>query len=60
MYLERIVTNFPKSDFRKQAEAALAQHGPAKLAGEQAKPQSDKQQKPLHPRGELITCHCWS
>ena len=30
MHLERIVTNFPNSDFRKQAEAALAQLGPAK------------------------------
>lgn len=44
MYLERIITNFPKSDFRKQAEAALAQLGPAKLAGEEAKPRSDNQQ----------------
>ncbi|HVF42642.1 MAG TPA: outer membrane protein assembly factor BamD [Pyrinomonadaceae bacterium] len=37
MYLERIITDFPKSDFRKQAEAALAQLGPSK-------PQSEKQQ----------------
>jgi outer membrane protein assembly factor BamD (BamD/ComL family) len=30
MYLERIVSDFPKSDFRKQAEDALSQLGPAK------------------------------
>jgi outer membrane protein assembly factor BamD (BamD/ComL family) len=34
MYLERIVTNYPKSDFRKQAEAALGQLGEAKPAEE--------------------------
>lgn len=38
MYLERIITDFPKSDFRKQAEAALTQLGPSKPAGEEAKP----------------------
>ncbi|HKG12099.1 MAG TPA: outer membrane protein assembly factor BamD [Pyrinomonadaceae bacterium] len=43
MYLERIVTNYPKSDFRKQAEAALTQLGPSKPAGEQARPQLEKQ-----------------
>ena len=30
MYLERIVSDFPKSDFRKQAADALSQLGPAK------------------------------
>ena len=45
MHLERIISNFPNSDFRKQAEAALTQLGPAKPATtEQAKPQPDKQQ----------------
>jgi hypothetical protein len=43
MYLERIITNYPKSDFRKQAEAALTQLGPAKPAGEQAKPELKQQ-----------------
>jgi hypothetical protein len=43
MHLERIISNFPNSDFRKQAEAALAQLGPSKPAGEEAKPQPDKQ-----------------
>ena len=43
MHLERIISNFPNSDFRKQAQAALAQFGPAKPAGEEAKPQPDKQ-----------------
>lgn len=37
MYLERIVSDFPKSDFRKQAQAALAQLGPSK-------PREEKQQ----------------
>lgn len=45
MHLERIISNFPNSDFRKQAQDALTQLGPAKPAtGEQAKPQADKQQ----------------
>ena len=44
MYLERIVTNFPKSDFRKQAEAALTQLGPAKPVDESAKPELKQQQ----------------
>jgi hypothetical protein len=44
MHLERVITNFPNSDFRKQAQAALTQLGPSKPAGEAAKPQSDKQQ----------------
>jgi len=44
MYLERIVTDYPKSDFRKQAEAALAQLGPSTPAGEGAKQQPEKQQ----------------
>jgi Outer membrane lipoprotein len=44
MYLERIVTNFPNSDFRKQAEAALAGLGPSKPRDEQPKPQLEKQQ----------------
>lgn len=39
MHLERIVSSFPNSDFRKQAEAALAQLGPSKPKDEQAKPQ---------------------
>jgi hypothetical protein len=30
MYLERIVSDFPKSDFRKQAQATLALLGPSK------------------------------
>jgi outer membrane protein assembly factor BamD (BamD/ComL family) len=30
MYLERIVSDYPKSDFHKQAEDALSQLGPAK------------------------------
>ena len=34
MYLERIISDFPKSDFRKQAEAALTQLGPATTSGE--------------------------
>jgi hypothetical protein len=44
MHLERIISNFPNSDFRKQAQAALAELGPSKPAGEEAKPQADKQQ----------------
>ena len=44
MYLERIVTDYPKSDFRKQAEAALAGLGPSTPAGDGAKPQPEKQQ----------------
>jgi len=43
MYLERIITNYPKSDFRKQAEAALTQLGPAKPADAQAAPRPEKQ-----------------
>jgi len=43
MYLERIINNYPKSDFRKQAEAALTQLGPAKPADESAKPELKKQ-----------------
>jgi Outer membrane lipoprotein len=38
MYLERIVSDFPRSDFRKQAEAALAQLGPSKPAEEKPAP----------------------
>ena len=34
MYLERIVTDFPRSDFRKQAQSALAELGPSKPQGE--------------------------
>lgn len=43
MHLERIITDFPKSDFRKQAEAALTLLGPAKPADESAKPELKKQ-----------------
>src|SRR5919107_5266738 len=39
IHLERIVSSYPNSDFRKQAEAALAQLGPSKPRDEQAKPQ---------------------
>jgi hypothetical protein len=34
MYLERIISNFPNSDFRKQAQAALTQLPPATPSGE--------------------------
>ena len=34
MYLERIISNFPNSDFRKQAQAALTQLPPATPTGE--------------------------
>jgi Outer membrane lipoprotein len=44
MYLERIVSDFPKSDFRKQAEAALSQLGPPKQAEEKPAPQLLKKQ----------------
>lgn len=44
MHLERIISSFPNSDFRKQAEAALTQLGPSKPKDEQAKPQLEKQQ----------------
>jgi hypothetical protein len=38
MYLERIVSDFPKSDFRKQADDALSQLGPPRPQPEGAKP----------------------
>jgi outer membrane protein assembly factor BamD (BamD/ComL family) len=44
MHLERIISNYPNSDFRKQAEAALTQLGTVKPKDEQAKPQMEKQQ----------------
>jgi hypothetical protein len=44
IHLERIVSSFPNSDFRKQAKAALTQLGPSKPRDEQAKPQLEKQQ----------------
>jgi hypothetical protein len=44
IHLERIISSFPNSDFRKQAEAALTQLGPSKPKDEQAKPQLEKQQ----------------
>jgi len=44
MHLERIISNYPKSDFRKQAEAALAQLGPSKPADESAKPELKQKQ----------------
>ena len=44
MHLERIITDFPKSDFRTKAEAALTQLGPARPADESAKPVLKQQQ----------------
>ena len=44
MHLERVITNFPNSDFRKQAQAALTQLGPSKPADESAKPVLKQQQ----------------
>lgn len=44
MYLERIVSEFPQSDFRKQAETALSQLGPSKPQPEGAKPQLQTKQ----------------
>jgi hypothetical protein len=44
MYLERIVSKYPNSDFRKQAESALAELGPARPRDERAKPQLEKKQ----------------
>ena len=44
MHLERIVSNFPNSDFLKQAQTALTQLGPAKPADESAKPVLKQQQ----------------